>query len=129
MLREDFERLVSAALESLPTEFQAKLDNVEVVIEDVASFKQAQSVGLRPGMTLFGLYQGVPKTKRGAGYTLTLPDKITIFQKPIEFFYRNEETIKAKVRETVLHEIGHHFGLSDAEILRAIIEKETKRNP
>lgn len=120
MQREDFETLVSRALDSLPRDFQDKLDNVEIVIEDLPTFEQARSVGLRPGMTLFGLYQGVPKTKRGAGYILTLPDKITIFQKPLEFFYRDETTIKAKVRETVLHEIGHHFGLNDAQILRAI---------
>lgn len=119
MQRIDFEKLVAAVLEDLPKQFQEKLDNVVVTVEDFPTYYQALKLKLRRGMILFGLYEGVPQTKRGAGYMLIPPDKITIFQKPIEYFYRTDEAIKTKVKETVLHEIGHHFGLTDREIRQA----------
>ncbi|OGY22111.1 MAG: hypothetical protein A2126_00450 [Candidatus Woykebacteria bacterium GWB1_45_5] len=111
MTGEDFEQLVNKALENLPIFFKEKLDNVDVVVEEWPSQEIAK------GRLLLGLYQGVPKTKRGTGYTLALPDKITIFQGPIELVSRgNKETIKNLVIDTVQHEIAHHFGISDARL-------------
>jgi predicted Zn-dependent protease with MMP-like domain len=99
------------ALESLPSFFKEKLENVDVVVEEWPSPEMAK------GRLLLGLYQGVPKTNRGAGYTMVLPDKITIFKGPIELVSRgNQEAIKNTVIDTVQHEIAHHFGISDARL-------------
>ncbi len=116
MTPEAFEQLVTEALNSLPQEFQEKLNNVSIVIEDYPTPYQQQKMHLRHNMSLFGLYEGVPQTKRTSTYSLVLPDKITIFQKPIEAFSNTEEEIKTQVKKTVLHEIGHHFGLTDEEL-------------
>ena len=113
-----FERLVAEAVDSLPEEFKAKLDNVEVIIEDLPSMRQLAMLGLRHPLQLFGLYQGIPKTKRGGNYTFVVPDKITIFKIPIVYFYRTPEAIKQKVKAVVLHEIGHHFGMSETDLAR-----------
>ena len=111
MSHEDFEALVNEALETLPGFFKQKLENVEVTIED---WPQPT---LSKGRLLLGLYQGVPKTKRGAGYTMVLPDKITVFQGPIELISRGDpESIKKLVVDTVQHEIAHHFGISDTRL-------------
>ena len=111
MTDEDFEQLVTKALESLPHYFKEKLDNVDVVVEEWPSQDIAK------GRLLLGLYQGVPKTTRGAGYSLVLPDKITIFKGPIELISRgNKEAIKNLVIDTVQHEIAHHFGISDPRL-------------
>jgi len=113
----EFERLVTDALETLPAFFREKLDNVEVVVEDWPS------PDLSKGRLLLGLYHGVPKTNRGAGYSFVLPDKITIFKGPIEIFSKgNTESIKEIVIDTVQHEIAHHFGISD-ERLRELKKK------
>ena len=106
-----FEKLVTKALEGLPKYFKEKLDNVDVVIEEWPSQNIAK------GRLLLGLYQGIPKTTRGAGYSLVLPDKITIFKGPIELISRgNKEAIKNLVIDTVQHEIAHHFGISDPRL-------------
>ncbi len=111
MITEDFEKLVDEALEDLPEYFKHKLDNVAIVVEDWPRADVAR------GRLLLGLYQGIPKPKRGAGYTMVLPDKITIFQRPIELVSRGDEhLIKNLVLDTVWHEIAHHFGISDARI-------------
>ncbi len=108
-----FEVLVAEALDSLPADIQEKLENVEVVVDWRPSAVQLRSVALRPGQSLFGLYEGVPQTKRTSSYGMVLPDKITIFQQPIESVCRSDEQIKQLVRRTVLHELAHHFGISD----------------
>ena len=106
-----FEKLVAEALANLPTFFKEKLDNVDVVVEEWPSPDIAR------GRLLLGLYQGVPKTARGRGYSLVLPDKITIFKGPIELVSRgSKEAIKNLVIDTVQHEIAHHFGISDARL-------------
>jgi predicted Zn-dependent protease with MMP-like domain len=111
MTTEEFEQLVTEALANLPIFFKEKLDNVDVVVEDWPQ------ENISRGRLLLGLYQGVPKTNRGAGYTLVLPDKITIFKGPIELVSRgNQEAIKNTVIDTVQHEIAHHFGISDARL-------------
>jgi predicted Zn-dependent protease with MMP-like domain len=115
MTRDEFNILVAEALDTLPDEFKEKLDNVEVVVEDIPSRSQLSSVGLTYPMMLYGLYHGVPKTKRGH-YTFVAPDKISVFKIPIETRYRTPEAIRQKVRSVVLHEIGHHFGMSETEL-------------
>jgi predicted Zn-dependent protease with MMP-like domain len=110
---EEFEQLVVQALDALPEFFQQKLQNIEVVVADWPSPVERQSVGLKPGQLLFGLYQGIPLTKRTSHYGLVLPDKITIYRLPIERVCRTREQVIARVQHTVKHEIAHHFGISD----------------
>lgn len=105
--RAEFEDLVAAALDSIPQEFMTELDNVEVVVED------EPPADLVPrGHTLFGLYHGIPKTKRGIHYQ-SMPDKISIYRGPITRAFRTPARIKEQVRRTVIHEIAHHFGIDD----------------
>ncbi len=116
MDRERFEWLVARAVDSLPEEFRTKLENIDVVVEDRPTFGQLAKVGLRRGQTLLGLYEGVPLTRRGRHYGLVPPDKITIFQKPIETKCRYEAEITAEIQRVVRHEIAHHFGIGDARL-------------
>lgn len=116
MKAEVYEQLVQEALDSLPDDLRSQLRNVAIVIEDRPTRRQLSEAGLRPPQTLFGLYQGIPQTGRGAWYGNVLPDKITIFRKPIEAYSRSGDDIVRTVRETVLHEIGHHFGLSEQRL-------------
>ena len=112
-LSEDrFEELVADALESLPNEFLDRLENVAVTVSHEPSAEQIQEHGLGPDETLFGLYEGVPLTDRGT-YGDVLPDRITIFQRPLELYCDNEEELAYEVRMTVAHEIAHHFGIGD----------------
>ncbi len=113
MDRERFEELVVEALAELPAEFQEKLENIDVVIADKPTPQQLTRMGLRYNETLLGLYEGVPLTKRGRGYGMVPPDKITIFQKPIEAMCRNDNQIVDEIQRVVRHEIAHHFGISD----------------
>lgn len=115
----EFENLVRNAILTLPKEFQDILDNVAVTIDDEPTQIQLSKLHVKGNMTLFGLYEGIPKTRRGSNYSLVLPDKITILKRPIERFGWSQEQIVQHVRDVVLHEIGHHFGLSDREIRRA----------
>lgn len=118
-MREEFETLVSEVLKCMPVEFALQLDNVEVVMEAWPSQDDLQSVGAGAGVTLYGLYRGVAKTRR-ANYSGVLPDKIVIYFGPIlARFGDNPDAVKAQVRKTVLHEIGHHFGMSEQDIRRA----------
>jgi predicted Zn-dependent protease with MMP-like domain len=116
MDRERFEWLVARAIETLPDEFITRLENIDVVVEDYPTQSQLASVRLRRGQTLLGLYQGVPLTRRGAHYGLVPPDKITIFQKPIEAKCRYNAEIIAEIQRVVRHEIAHHFGIGDARL-------------
>ena len=106
MTDKEFEQIVREAIQSLPKEFLTQLDNLEVVIEDIPPHNAP----------LLGLYRGVPKTGR-FGY-FALPDKITIYKEPLLRISQTEEEAKMNIRDTVLHEIGHHFGLSDEELYR-----------
>lgn len=116
MDRESFQVLVSEAIESLPDEFRARLENVDVVVQDWPTREQLNHVGLRRSETILGLYQGVPLTKRGRRYGMVAPDKITIFQKPIEAKYRYESEVVAEIQRVVRHEIAHHFGIGEARL-------------
>jgi predicted Zn-dependent protease with MMP-like domain len=106
MSDEEFESIVRQTIQSLPDEFLSQLDNVEVVIDNEAP----------PDLPTLGLYRGVPKTKRVI-YS-ALPDKITIYKKPLLQISRDEQEAKERIKDTVLHEIGHHFGLSDMELYK-----------
>ena len=110
---EEFEQLVVEALDDLPDFFRQKLQNIEVVVSDWPTPVEQQAVGLRPGQLLFGLYQGIPLTKRTSHYSLVLPDKITIYRLSIEQVCRTREQVIKQVQHTVKHEIAHHFGISD----------------
>lgn len=116
--RQRFEELVDEALESIPEELWNVIDNVAVLVEEWPNQWQKQRVGLRPGSMLLGLYQGVPLTSRTTHYGLVLPDKITIFRQTILRVCPpgDEAAIRAQVRRTVLHEIAHHFGISDQRL-------------
>ncbi len=125
MDRGKFQELVTGAVGSLPSEFRDKLENIEVVIEGWPSQSQLAEVGLRRGEALLGLYQGVPHTMRDKRYGLVPPDKITIFQKPIEARCRYDAEITEEVKRVVLHEIAHHFGIGDTRLRQIERGKET----
>jgi predicted Zn-dependent protease with MMP-like domain len=113
MRRETFERLVAEALDDLPADIQEKLDNVDVVVEEWADPATLRQAGLRHPMQLLGFYHGVPRTKRTRNYGLVLPDKITIYRRPIEMRSRTTDDVRETVRRVVRHEIAHHFGIGD----------------
>ncbi len=129
MRRIEFQRLVSAALRELPSEFKQRLENIDIVVQAFPTARQRGVSPIEARMTLLGLYEGVPLTQRGEGYNMVLPDRITIFQRPIERMCRTDDQVIEEVRRTVFHEIGHHFGLSDArleELERQRRERGTK---
>lgn len=119
MERPAFEQLVSEALDSLPDEIQNWLDNVAVVVGERPTREHLAQAGLDSGDLLFGLYVGVPKTRRGFTFGESLPDKIIIFKRPIERVCRTPAQVREQVRRTVLHEIGHHFGLDEEQLRSA----------
>ena len=110
---EEFHALVKEALDSLPDFFKQKLSNVEVLVADWPSPAELRAAGARSRYELLGLYQGIPLTHRAGNYTMVLPDKITIYRMPIERICHTRQAIIRQVRRTVLHELAHHFGLSD----------------
>lgn len=114
MERRHFRKLVREAVASLPPELLRRVQNVEIVIERRPTARDRKAAGIPPGHTLLGLYHGIPLTARGENYNLVLPDKISIYQEPIEDLCGDdEERIREEVRKTVLHEIGHYFGIDD----------------
>ena len=123
MTREEFEKLVNEGISSIPEKFLKRLENVDIVIEERPTNDQLKKVNIQNPFCLFGLYEGIPKTKRGSSYGMVLPDKITIFKDAIERSARNEEEIKEIVKNTVWHEIAHHFGMNEKEVR----EKERKK--
>ena len=126
MDKKRFEELVAQAVESLPEEFGDRLENIDIVVADEPSRTQMRQSGLKRNETLLGLYEGIPQTERGSHYGLVPPDKITIFQKPIEDKCRGDDEVKKEIQRVVRHEIAHHFGISDAR-LRQIERRRTRR--
>ncbi len=124
MDRKRFEELVSAAVAGLPEQLRDLLENVDVVVEDLPS--QTQNRKAAGDGTLLGLYEGVPLTGRGSGYNMVVPDKITIFQNAIESAFASDIEIEHEVRQVVLHEIAHHFGLDDRRLKQIEAEKRSK---
>lgn len=118
MDRDLFEKLVEEGLLGIPEGLRERLENVEVVIEEEPSTALLKKMGIRRGGTLLGLYQGVPITGRGFYYGNVLPDRIVLFMGPITRDCATAGEIPRLVREVVVHEVGHYFGLSDAELRR-----------
>lgn len=113
-----FAELVEAALTTLPPAIAQRMENVAVTVAEWPSPAQRQAMRMRPGEALYGLYEGIPLTGRTQGYNLILPDRITIFMYPMVRYHRTAEAIQDQVRRTVLHEIGHHFGLDEEQLQR-----------
>ena len=122
MTRERFTELVEEALRSIPRRFRDAMKNVAVIVEDEPSQELLDDLEMEAGDTLFGLYHGTPLTQRDSGYGNTLPDRISIYQLAIEDACEDEEDVRRCVAETVSHEFGHYFGLTEEEI-EAIEEK------
>ena len=116
--RRRFGELVAEAIEEIPEALWQVVDNLVVTVEEWPSRRHMERVKLSPGSTLLGLYEGVPLTKRSSHYTLISPDKITLFRGPIlQYCPLDETTIRTQIRRTVLHEIAHHFGISDERLI------------
>jgi predicted Zn-dependent protease with MMP-like domain len=113
MNRAQFEILVESALKKLPRQFRERLANIAVVVEDWADDDTLREMDIEPPDTLYGLYRGVDLTRRDSGYGNVLPDTIHIYQGPIEEDCGDPEEMADLVREVVVHEIGHYFGLDD----------------
>lgn len=111
--RAHFRKLVREAVAELPPDLLLRVQNVAIVIENRPTARERKVAGIGPGRTLLGLYHGVPLTKRGEHYNLVPPDKISIYQEPIEMFCRDDDEVREQVRKTVLHELGHYFGIDD----------------
>ena len=118
MTRAQFEALVARAMRGLPRNFRDKIKNIAVVVEDWADDETLAEMGIEPPDTLYGLYRGVDLTRRDGTYGNVLPDVVTIYQGPIEEDAADEEEMADIVRETVVHEIGHYFGLDDETMHR-----------
>ena len=124
MKKNNFEQLINEAISALPEHGRKAMDNVAFVVEKEARRKKTKEIGIKVNEVLLGLYEGIPKTKRGANYFGVLPDKITIFQQPIEELAGGDEKkLERLINEVVWHEVGHHLGFDEKEI-RAL---ETKR--
>lgn len=114
----EFESLVADAIDALPDKYGKRIHNVVFTAEDNPSAEQRQKLHLHNGQTLFGLYEGIPLPARGSNYNLVLPDKITIFKEPLEWFASNHTDLKEQIRHTVWHEVAHYFGLDHDQIYR-----------
>lgn len=113
---EEFEKIVADGMDAIPKEFIDKIKNVAVTIADFPTRQQLDKVKARPGSTLFGLYEGIPQIKRGNSYSGVVPDKITIFKVPLLCVSSDLDDLKDRVKNTVWHEIAHHFGLDHDRI-------------
>lgn len=113
---EDFEALVVEALQTLPAEIMARLENVALTVEDWPSPTQLAEASVPRGSTLFGLYQGIPLTHRTTAYGMVAPDRITLFRGPLLRAFPHLDALAEQVRRTVVHEIGHYFGMNEAQI-------------
>jgi predicted Zn-dependent protease with MMP-like domain len=116
MNRREFERLVAEAVMLIPKRFRREMQNLALVVEDEPSAELLEEMEIDPPDSLYGLYQGTPLPERAWAYGNALPDRITIFQRPIEEDCDDEDEIRAVIGETLIHEVGHYFGMSEEEI-------------
>jgi predicted Zn-dependent protease with MMP-like domain len=114
--RAEFERLVVEALSDIPEKFRDAMRNIAIIVEDEPSPALLDDMELEPPDTLFGLYQGTPLTERDAGFGNHLPDQILLFQGPHEREAEDHEDLIVSIAETLIHEIGHYFGMSEEQI-------------
>lgn len=112
---EEFETLVGRALDQLPQQFAEMLDNVAILVEEEPDPEMLREMGFDPEEELLGLYTGIPQTEREVGWA-DLPDTVTIYRGPLCRYCRDRRELIREVRDTVVHELGHHFGLSDEEM-------------
>lgn len=111
-----FETMMQKSIDNIPPQYGDRIKNVAFVLEDMPSEEQAKKLHLVHGQTLFGLYEGVPLTKRSSGYNLVLPDKITLFRIPIMSSASSQADVQRQIDKTVWHEVAHYFGLDHAAI-------------
>lgn len=110
----EFEEMVIEAIETLPPFFREKMENVAVLVKDWPSQDELERAGVAPGHTLLGLYSGIPLTQRNHGYSMVAPDTITLYQGTIEMRAGNDmDALRYWARHVFLHELAHHFGISD----------------
>lgn len=114
--REDFEKLVDEAWETIPQDFRERFANIAIFVEDEPSAEDLRAGNVPPGGTLLGLYQGVPLSRRGFGYGMVLPDRVTLFQGPIERAAYSYRDIPQIVYDTLWHELAHHLGMNEKEV-------------
>jgi predicted Zn-dependent protease with MMP-like domain len=114
--RHAFDALVADALAGIPSQFREALANLAISVESEPAPALLREMAIEPPDTLLGLYQGTPLTERGAGYGNALPDRILLFQGPLERASEDEDDLIVAIGETLIHEIGHYFGLSEEEI-------------
>ena len=116
MTRVEFEQCVKEAVATIPPKFRRAVSNLAIVVEDEPTDALLEEMEIEPPDSLFGLYQGTPLTERTWGYGNTLPDRITLYQGPIEDASENDDDVVVCIGETLIHELGHYFGLSEEEI-------------
>jgi len=116
MTREKFEQLVAEAITLIPRRFRREMKNIAIIVDDEPSDELLEEMEIEPPDSLYGLYQGTPLPERSATWGNTLPDCVTLFQKPIEEDCEDDDDIRMVIGETLIHEIGHYFGLSEEEI-------------
>lgn len=121
MDRDKFDMLVEKAFEELPPQFKSRLDNVHIVVEDYPDDVDLGNARVKDRRNLLGLYSGVPLSKRGVDYGVypVLPDRIKLFKENIERYCKNDKEIEEKVKEVLIHEVAHYFGMTDKEIRKA----------
>jgi predicted Zn-dependent protease with MMP-like domain len=129
MTPDAFRQLVAEALDTIPRRFRRHLQNIAIVVENRPSRALLAEMEIDPPDTLFGLYQGTPLTERSWGYGNTLPDRITLFQEPIEDVSDSHDDVVTEIGETLIHEVGHYFGLSEEEIEEIEDRYWRRRNP
>ena len=113
---EAFDTLITRAMDELPQEYIQGLDNVAIVMADEPTEEQKEKMKLRDGVLLLGLYEGIPLTQRGAGYTFVLPDKITLFKYSILQVASTDSEVFEQIKRTLWHEMAHYYGLSHARM-------------
>lgn len=113
---QQFENLIAQAMDELPEHYAQEMDNVVITWAEDPTSEQRAKMKLRAHETLFGLYEGIPLTRRGSGYSLVLPDKITLFKNPLIYACSSLDALKAQIKHTLWHEIAHHFGLDHGNI-------------
>jgi len=119
VVREEFEDLVDRAWETIPETFRDRFSNVALFVQDEPTKEQLRQAGVPRGSTLFGLYQGIPLDRRGSGYSMAMPDQVTIFQGPIEREARTRREVGQIVFDTLWHELAHHLGMDEDEVREA----------
>lgn len=127
MTREEFEKLVNEGIRAIPKRFLKKIDNVDIVIEEEPTPFQLKKIKTQRNSIIFGLYEGVPQTQRWH-YGQVLPDKITIFKKPIEKVAQSKKEINEIIKNTIWHEIAHHFGINEKKVRELELKRKLKKS-